>query len=163
MEPNAPLNNATQYLAGANIGKGTMNNESSGKTLPVMKFCKDKDTHGCKNANLQTSHLSGYHSCFSFGRRWVQISDRTKSIWLRIVTVFLSSSLKFLNRSLLLIRLNAFPFIYFTVHYSLIAPIIWHHHKLSYFQHWNKQLCSWFGPEGRGFISRWGLEDFSLT
>jgi len=27
MEPNAPLNNATQYLAGANIGKGTMNNE----------------------------------------------------------------------------------------------------------------------------------------
>jgi hypothetical protein len=44
MEPNAPLNNATQYLAGANIGKGTMNNESSGKTLPVMKFNKDKDT-----------------------------------------------------------------------------------------------------------------------
>jgi len=31
MEPNAPLNNATQYLAGANIGKGTMNNESGVK------------------------------------------------------------------------------------------------------------------------------------
>jgi hypothetical protein len=44
MEPNAPLHNATQYLAGANIGKGTMNNDSNGKTLPVMKFSKDKDT-----------------------------------------------------------------------------------------------------------------------
>jgi hypothetical protein len=44
MEPNAPLNNATQYLAGVNIGKGTMNNESGGKTLPVMKFSTDKDT-----------------------------------------------------------------------------------------------------------------------
>jgi hypothetical protein len=31
MEPNAPLNNATQYLEGANIGKGMMNNESGVK------------------------------------------------------------------------------------------------------------------------------------
>ena len=100
-----------------------------------MKFSKDKDTP----ISAVVSFTVGEHAwiqkfnssnvavtCVSFllmfWRKWVQISARRTVIWLRIVTIFLSSSLK-LPRQYFLLNQRSFP--------SLPSQFIIHSHHMT--------------------------------